>query len=151
MATIGLAATFAGVKALDDVQGDLGDCRAFHIDADEVAGFDGMGDQVGDDFLGQLGVEFEAHLGELDTDVGVKAAALDLVQQPVVDVGGVARLVGSSNVFPQAVEGRRNSLSIHRFGSAEDVVDLQAGHEARRHPASDGGRLGEAAQGGIPR
>ncbi len=46
----------------------------FHIDADEVAGGVGMLSEIGGDLLGQGRVLGEAHLGELDADIGVELA-----------------------------------------------------------------------------
>ena len=47
-----------------------------------------MADKVLDDALGQRGRKVQPHLRQLHADVGVEPARGDLVQQPVVDLGG---------------------------------------------------------------
>ena len=78
----------AGVQAANDVESHLRQGRVFHVDADEVAGGLGMFGEARGDVLGQLRVEREAHLGELDADIGSELALGDRVEQAMVDVGG---------------------------------------------------------------
>ena len=88
----GAAQLGPGVDAAHDVERDLGEGRVFHVDADEVAGGVGMLREAGGDGFGERRDRVEAHLGELDADVGVEFAGSDLIEKLVVDVGGLVRL-----------------------------------------------------------
>ena len=77
----GAAHVGARVDAAHDVERDLGEVRVLHVDADEVAGGVGVLGEVAGDGLGQLRRLLEAHLRELDADVGVEVARGDRVEQ----------------------------------------------------------------------
>ena len=55
--------------------------------------------------FGEGGIEREAHLGELDADVGVELARCDAVEKLVVDVGGLVSLGFGGDAFAERVEG----------------------------------------------
>ena len=110
-----------------------------------------MRNQLSGDLAGQFRVELQPHLREFDADIRIQAAALDFVQQLMVDRRRAPRLIRGSDAFTQTVQGCRNSGGIEGFGCVQHVVDLHPGDEARRHPAPERGRLRKTAQGRISR
>ena len=126
------------MDAAHDVERDLGEGRVFHVDADEVAGGLRVAGEVGGDLLGEGGVLGEAHLGELDADVGVELARGDLIEKLVVDVGGAVRFVGGGDAFAERVERDVHALLVDLGADAERVFNFEAGDEARTELAADG-------------
>ena len=91
------------------------------------------------DRLGQRRVELEAHLGELDADVGVDVLRADLVEKLMVDVGGFLRLNFGTDAFAERIERDMDTLLIDGLGHTHCVVDLHAGHKAGTHPRGRSG------------
>ena len=138
-----------GVDAVDDVEGDVGEGGVFHVDAEEAAGGLGVLGELEGDIFGQRGVEGEAHLGELDADVGVELAGLDEVEELVIDVGGGAGLGLGGDALAEGVKGDGHALAIDGGGDAESVFDFKAGDEAGAELVAEAGALTEAAQGTV--
>ena len=136
------------MQFVDEVEGTLGVGGAFHIDAHEISGrhVGGFGDQAAHDFVGQLLVDVEAHVGELEADVGVELVGGDFVEQVVIEVGAGASLVGVGDVLSEVVDGDAGSELIHRGGGANGVGDLRAGDEAGAGALAKAGALGDGAQ-----
>ncbi len=134
------------VDAAHNVERDLGEWRVFHVDAEEVAGGERVLGEAHGDAFGQRGVLGEAHLSELDADVGVELAGGDLIEKLVVDVGGPVSLGGCGNAFAKGVERDMHSLLVDLCANAESVFNLEAGDEARTELAAHGGVFGEFAE-----
>ncbi len=79
------AAGKTGGEALSHGDGRLGVGGALHVDADEGVGGRGVLDHLGDDALGESGVEVHADLRELDADVRVEFLFVNCVEELVVD------------------------------------------------------------------
>src|SRR6185437_3337748 len=125
------------VEGASEVESGLGVFAAFHVDADEVIDGDRVIDEAGDDFGGEGGVEVHAHLGELEAYVGVELAGSDGVEKAMINVSGAAGLVGSGDVFAEAVEGGGDALILERLRGAENVVDVHSGDETGGHAAAE--------------
>ena len=123
--------------------------RVFHVDAEEVAGGVRMLREARSDGFGEGGIECEAHLGELDADVGVEFARSDLIEKLVVDVGGLVSLFCSGDAFAERVERDMHALLVDLGADAKGVFDFKAGDETRAQLAADGGVLGKFAESAI--
>jgi hypothetical protein len=134
------------VEALCDFEGGLGVVGAFHVDADEAVGLVRVLDHLGDDALGERGVELHAHLRELDADVGVELAGFDCVEKLVIDGGAVLGVGFVEDRLAEGVEGGGDSLSIEGGGGGEGLFDGHAGDETAGEFAADGGSLGELTE-----
>ncbi len=109
-----------------------------------MGGDGGRLDQFSDDLLCQARIEVHAHLGELYADIGIHLRAnLDGVEEPVVDVGGVAGFFRSGDVFAQAVEGGEDALAPDCLGRVDHLVEGHAGDKAGGHAATQGRTFGE--------
>jgi hypothetical protein len=95
--------------------------------------------------LGQISREFKAHLRQLDADVGVQLAGFHLVQEAMVNLGGLVGLGHRGHAFTQGVEGNRDALAVDGFGHAQGIVDLHAGNKPRAEPRAQPGLLTESA------
>jgi hypothetical protein len=106
------------MQATHEVEGALGVRRAFHVDADEVVDAHGVVHQLGDQAKCHLLADVEAHVGELEADVGVELALVDFVEHVVVELGAVLGFVGVGDVLAQVVDfwtrpSRRGRRSLH--------------------------------------
>ncbi len=106
------------VQAMDKIQRALGVRRAFHIHADKVVDAGRVLHQFGAGLVGHGLVHIQAHVGELQTDVGVEALFAHPVEQLVVELGAMPGFIPVGHVFakivhahaqPQAVHGPRGS------------------------------------------
>ena len=96
--------------------------------------------------LGQWRVEREAHLRQLDADVGVELALGDGVEQAMVDIGCSERLCFGGDALAERIQRDMHALLVDGFGHAEGVFDLHPGDKARTELAADAGVLAEAAE-----
>ena len=94
-------------------------------------------------------VDVEAHVGELQADVGVELVGGDGVENLVVELRALAGFVEIGDVLAQVVDADAHTGAVDGLGDAHGVGDFRSGHEAARNAAADGGALGEAAQGTI--
>ena len=139
------------VNAAHDIQSDLCEARVFHVDANEILRGAGVLDEVFGDGLCQLRRLFEAHLRELDADVGVEGALGNGVEQSVIDVGSAVRLSGRSDAFAKRVERDGDALAVDGFRDAKRIFGLHACDESRIEPSSQRGVLTEAAKRTVVR
>ena len=93
----------------------------------------------------------QAHLRELDADVGVEAALGDGVEQDVVDVGGAVRFGWRGDAFAERVKGDGDALAVDGFGDAQRVFGLHAGDESRIEASAQRGVLSESAKRAVMR
>ena len=136
------------VEFVNEVEGALRVGRAFHIDANEIRGrhAGGFGDQAADDVIGHLLVDVEAHVSELQADVGVQFVGGDFVEKMVVELGAVAGFFSVGDVLAQIVDGDAGAELIDGGGGADGVGNLLAGDKTGRDPLAEAGTFGDAAQ-----
>ncbi len=115
----------------------------------KVSAADRMLHQAGGHGKGHLRIKIHAHLGKLHAYVGIQLALFDGVEQAVIDLGRLLRLLGRTNVFSQAIERGRDPLAVHGRGRVEHLLDAGTGHKAGGHPPPEAGIFHEVAQGGI--
>ncbi len=123
------------MQSLGELQGGLGILGAFHIDADEVLGVEGVGDDFADDALGEGwpgggSTDVHADLGELDAYVGTKSAGGDCVEQLVIDCGAGFSLCDLKDAFTEGIKGDIDAFGVKLGGGGDGFVDGHAGHEA---------------------
>ena len=108
---------------MDEIKRALGVRRTFHVDANEVARVHGSGLGHESRYLvaGQFFVHVEAHVGELQADVGVQLLRGDVVQQLVIELGAGSGLVGVGDVFPEIVDGDAQAGFIDRLRVARST------------------------------
>ncbi len=140
-----------GGETFGDGEGGLGVGGAFHVDADEGGDAGGVLDHLGDDAFGEGGVEVHAGLREFYADVGVEGAGLDGIEELVVDGGGFAGFGFGGDAFAERVETDGDAFAVDLLAGGEGVFDGHAGDEAGGELASEGGALGETAEGFILR
>ena len=136
------------MQFVNEVQSALGVGRTFHIDAHKSRRLHGcrFRHQAGNNVAGQLLVDVQSHVGQLQADVGVEAVGRDGVENLVVEFGAFAGFVGIGDVLAQIVDTDAHASAVDRLSDAYGVGDLGAGDEAPGNAASDRGALGKAAQ-----
>ena len=84
---------------------------------------------------GDVGVEVQPELGELDADLGVQAAGRDLVEQRVVVVGHLLCFAQVGQVLPQPSEEQADAVRSEWLSGAERLVGALAWHESAHRSA----------------
>ena len=81
--------------------------------------------------------DVQAHMRELEADVGVQLARGDIVQQAVIQFAAVPGFVGVGDVLAQVVDADAGAPLVHGLRGAKDVLDLgacdKAAGEAQPH------------------
>jgi hypothetical protein len=94
---------------------------------------------------GQVRVEIHTHLGKFQAHVAIQLVLSDGVQDTMVDIRGLLRLLGGSDILAQAVERGRHAMAVHCLGRTERIVDADTSNEAGRHPSAKTGTFCEVA------
>ena len=63
-----------------------------------------MRDQLRNNVIGEIGIDIEPHLCELDAHVRVQLPRLDRVKKLMIDVGRMDRLLGSRHAFAESIK-----------------------------------------------
>ena len=95
---------------------------------------------------GQFLVDIEAHVSELQADVGVQLLSGDVVQQLVIELSAGAGFVGVGDVLAEIVDGDAQAGLVYGASGPEHVFDLSAGNKTAGEVLADGGTLGDGAQ-----
>ncbi len=103
-----------------------------------------LGETLGDLF-GKRRREFQAHLGELDADVGIDLVCGDPIEQLVIDFGRVVRFDFGADAFAEGVKGDQHALVVEGLSHAQGVADFHSRHEAGAHAPAEAGILTKAA------
>ena len=141
-----LACPGLAMQAAHEVERALGVRRAFHVDAHEVVDADGVVDQLGDQAEGELLADVETHVRELEADVGVELALVDLVEHAMVELGAVLGFVGVGDVLAQVVDADAGAPLVDHLRGANHIVQVRARDEALREAQTERRFLGEVAQ-----
>src|ERR1039458_9128670 len=91
----------------------LGVGRALHVHANEIVDAYGVVHQFGHQTEREVLADVEAHVRELEANVGVQLAGGDFVQQAVIQLSAVLRLVGVGDVLAQVVNADRKSTRLN--------------------------------------
>src|ERR1700678_1742717 len=83
---------------------------------------------------------------ELEADVGVQLALVDLVEHPVVELGTELGLFGVGDVFAKVVYADARAPFVYDLGGANYVMQMGAGDEALRKSEPEGRLFGEVAK-----
>jgi hypothetical protein len=120
-------------EAAEDVERDLRDGRVLHVDADEVAAPGRLLDDRARVAVGQLGVDAEAELRELDGDVRVDARLVDAREDfPVLAHLGLG-LFDPRDRLVEVVERGGAAQPVQLADGLDRLVDVLARDEAGRH------------------
>ena len=128
-----------------EVERALGVGRAFHVDAHEVVDAHRVVHQLGHQTERQVLAHVEAHVRELEADVGVQLARGDFVEHAVIELGAVLGLVGVGDVLAQVVDADAGAPLVDHLGGVNDVVQLRTGNEAVGEAQAQWRLLGEMA------
>ena len=120
-------------ESLEDVERDLRDGRVFHVHADEVAAPRRLLDYRARVAVGQLRVEGEAELRELDRDVRLDARLVDGRQHPLVLAHLALGLGRARDALVEVVEGGRAAVRVQLADGADGRLDILARDEALGH------------------
>ncbi len=128
------------VQIVNKIEGTLGIGRAFHIHAHEVSWLhgNGFGNQPTNDIPRHFFVYIEAHVGELDTDVGVEVPGADFVENLFVELGAVAGFFGVGDVFAEVIEGNVHAEFVDGLRGGDGVLNRRAGNESAGELLTDG-------------
>src|SRR5205807_8125721 len=88
----------------------------------------------------------EAHVSQLQANVGVEVVGGDGVENLFVKFGAFASLVRIGDVFTEIVDADAHASAVHSLRGADCVGDFFAGYEAAGDAAAEGGAFGETAQ-----
>jgi hypothetical protein len=120
-------------QAAEDVERDLGHARVFHVHADEVAAARGLFDDGARVAVGQLRVDVEAELRELDRDVRVDARLVDARENLQVLAHLLLGLGDARHRLVEVVERGRAAGGVEPADGGDGLLDVLARDEARRH------------------
>ena len=108
----GAARFRACLQAPHNVKRHLSQVGVFHVNADKIACRFCVLCQVPGNGLGERRRKLQAHLRQLDADVGLQLAFCQQVKKPVIDVSGPVRLCLGGNAFAQRVERGSHPLAV---------------------------------------
>ena len=83
---------------------------------------------------------------ELEADVGVQLAPVDLVEHPVVQVGAVLGLFGVGDVFPKVIDADAGAPAVDDLGLVYGIVQVRAGDKTLGKLHAQRRLLGEVAE-----
>src|ERR1019366_4747985 len=89
--------------------------------------------------------DVEAHVRELETDVRVQLALMDLVEQAVIQLSAVLRLVGVGDVLAKIVDADACAPAVDHFGGANYVMEVGACDKALGKSQPERRLVGEMA------
>ena len=127
----------AAMQGAHKVQGALGVGRAFHVYPHKAVHGGRPGHQLAHHLQRDGGVHVEAHVGQLQADVGIEAAGGDFVQQVHVERDAVSRFLKIGDVFAQIVERGTHANAVHLDGGTDGVVNSIARDKAMRKAAAE--------------
>jgi hypothetical protein len=116
----------------------VGAARVLHVDAHEVPARGGVADDALEVRAADVVVELEPERGQLDADVRVEAAVLDVGEDVLVgahDRGGVGL---ARDLLAEDVDRRHLPLAVQPADGLARVLELGAGDVALREPLDDG-------------
>ena len=79
---------------------------------------------------GKLFVHIEAHVGQLQTDVGIEMVGRNRVEDLMVELGTVARLIGIGDIFAEVVDGHAHPRTIYGLRGSNRIGDFGACYES---------------------
>ncbi len=95
---------------------------------------------------GQVLVDIEAELAQLERDVGVDGGGIDAVEQVEDLVAGGVGFTGLADAFAEVVHRRQQAAGIELPGGVDRLVDRFAGHKAAGDEPG-GGKAGHQRPG----
>ncbi len=113
--------------------------RALHVHADEAVDANGVVEQFADVVARQFLIHVQSHVGQLDADVGVELAALNLVEELVIEPLALKRLLAVGDVFAEVIHRHVDADAVHGLGGLDQVIDRHAGHKALADLLAEGG------------
>src|SRR5947209_37656 len=104
----------------------------FHIHAHEAGRVDGSSfdHESAHQFARQCFVDVQAHVRELQANVGVEMVLHNPIENLVVECCAVASLIGIGNVLTQVVDTHGHPRTIDGLGGAHGVSNLCASNKA---------------------
>ena len=83
-----------------------------------------------DQVAGKVLVHVEAHVGKLQTDVGIQLATADFVQQLVVKPRAGLGFFGVGDILAEIVDGNAETRLIDSLRDPQRIVHLSASHKS---------------------
>ena len=96
-----------------------------------------FGHQAADDFTGQFLIHVQAHVSQLQADVGVELIGCNGVENLMIKLGAVAGLVGIGDIFAQVVDADAHAGAVDGLRGADGIGDLGASNEAAGDAAAE--------------
>jgi len=107
--------------------------------------------KAGGQLESQLRIEVQSQVGKLHTDIRFQLVRSNGVEQPMVDIRGLACLPGRGYVFSQIVQSCGNATETESFCNLERFFYVCSGDETQGHPAPRLRAFEEMPQGGVLR
>ena len=135
------------MQFVDEIECALRIGRSLHVDADESRRGHGrsLGHQAADDLASQLLIHIEAHMGELEADIGIELVGDDGVKNLMVELRAVAGFFRIRYIFAEVVDADAHAGAIDSLGGANGVCDLGARDEPSGDAAANGRSFGKTS------
>src|SRR5215469_7338316 len=136
---------------MNEVKRSLSVWGALHIHTNKAGRIQGrrFGDQSADDVPCQGLIDVEAHMCELQTDVGVQMICRNGIENLVIKLGAVPRFVEIGDVFTQVIDADAHASVIHRLGYPHGIGDLGACYKTAGNTLTNGRTFRKIAQTAV--
>ncbi len=98
------------------------------------------------DLVGHGFIHVQAHVRQFQTDIGVQALGVHLIEQLVVELRAVPGFFGGGHVFTQVVHAYAQAKLVGGAGGGQSVVERGAGNKGAGDPLSGPGLFSSGAQ-----